>query len=227
MDEYVLAWRWLAHAAVGGSIVSGPGKSRGLALCRQPVRRARVVVLTLLGRGRRPLARLPAHRAEVVRGLRSDACRSGGLVRACLARAEIAARFDRLPLARLRVELPQRASRSRRGPCGAALARRERIPIEACRSRATSRILVRRGWRALSWAAVALALLTSPRRPGWRPGGCSVRSCSGASLARRGQSPPEIHEVFREISGPAGRAVLLLESDRVDLAVHLHLDYAR
>src|SRR4051794_33625429 len=48
MDWYVFAWRWLAHAAVGGSVVLGLG-SLAAWLCRQPVRRARVVVLTLLG----------------------------------------------------------------------------------------------------------------------------------------------------------------------------------
>ena len=48
MDGYVLAWRWLAHAAVGGLIVLCLG-SLAARLCRQPVRRARVVVLTLLG----------------------------------------------------------------------------------------------------------------------------------------------------------------------------------
>jgi len=48
MDVYVLAWRWLAHAAAGGLIVLALG-SLAAHLCRQPVRRARVVVLTLLG----------------------------------------------------------------------------------------------------------------------------------------------------------------------------------
>src|SRR5271166_6560350 len=48
MNGYVLAWRWLAHAAVGGLIVLCLG-SLAARLCRQPVRRARVVVLTLLG----------------------------------------------------------------------------------------------------------------------------------------------------------------------------------
>ena len=48
MDGYVLAWRWLAHAAVGGLIVLALG-SLAAQLCRQPVRRARVVVLTLAG----------------------------------------------------------------------------------------------------------------------------------------------------------------------------------
>src|SRR3954447_20219205 len=48
MDGYVLAWRWLAQAAVGGMIVLAVG-SLAARLCRQPVRRARVVIFTLLG----------------------------------------------------------------------------------------------------------------------------------------------------------------------------------
>ena len=47
MDGYLIAWRWLAHAAVGGFIVLALG-SFAVTLCRQPVRRSRVVVLTLL-----------------------------------------------------------------------------------------------------------------------------------------------------------------------------------
>ena len=48
MDGYVLAWRWLSHGAAGGLIVLGLG-SLAAVLCRQPVRRAHIVVLTLLG----------------------------------------------------------------------------------------------------------------------------------------------------------------------------------
>ncbi len=48
MDGYVLAWRWLAHGAVGGLIVLCLG-SLAAWLCGQPVRRARIVVLTLVG----------------------------------------------------------------------------------------------------------------------------------------------------------------------------------
>ena len=47
MAGYDFAWRWLAHAAVGGLIVLALG-SLAARLCSQPVRRARVVVLTLL-----------------------------------------------------------------------------------------------------------------------------------------------------------------------------------
>jgi hypothetical protein len=48
MAVYDFAWRWLAHAAVGGLIVLALG-SLAARLCNQPVRRARIVVLTLLG----------------------------------------------------------------------------------------------------------------------------------------------------------------------------------
>ena len=48
MVWHILFWRWLAHAAVGGLIVLGTG-SLAARLCRQPVRRARLVLLTLIG----------------------------------------------------------------------------------------------------------------------------------------------------------------------------------
>ena len=47
MDGYVLVSRWLADAAAGGLIVLAFG-SLAARLCRQPVQRARVVVLTLV-----------------------------------------------------------------------------------------------------------------------------------------------------------------------------------
>src|SRR5438270_10574033 len=48
MEWQVLAWSRLADAAAGGLMVLAVG-SLAARLCRQPVRRARLVVLTLLG----------------------------------------------------------------------------------------------------------------------------------------------------------------------------------
>ena len=48
MDGNVLGWHWLSNAAVGGLIVLSLG-SLAARLCTQPVRRARTVLLTLLG----------------------------------------------------------------------------------------------------------------------------------------------------------------------------------
>ena len=48
MDWQVLDWSRLADAAVGGLIVLAAG-SLAARLCRQPVRRVRLVVLSLLG----------------------------------------------------------------------------------------------------------------------------------------------------------------------------------
>ena len=48
MDWQMLAWSRLADAAAGGLIVLAVG-SLAARLCRQPVRRARLVVLSLLG----------------------------------------------------------------------------------------------------------------------------------------------------------------------------------
>src|SRR5262249_17808622 len=41
-------WNWLAHAAVGNLLVLAVG-CVGAALCRQPVRRLRLIELTFLG----------------------------------------------------------------------------------------------------------------------------------------------------------------------------------
>ena len=61
----MLAWSRLADAAAGGLIVLAVG-SLAARLCRQPVRRARLVVLTLLGAHGRPLPGRPAGRPSVV-----------------------------------------------------------------------------------------------------------------------------------------------------------------
>ena len=58
MEWQVLAWVRMADAAAGGLIVLAVG-SLAARLCRQPVRRARIVVLTLLGGVAVPLRGAP------------------------------------------------------------------------------------------------------------------------------------------------------------------------
>ena len=48
MDGFLLAWRWLANAALGGTIVLLLG-SLAAQFFTQPAKRARIVLLTLLG----------------------------------------------------------------------------------------------------------------------------------------------------------------------------------
>jgi hypothetical protein len=48
MDGPILAWQWLIHSAVSGLVVLALG-CLAAHLCRQPVRRARIIMLTLLG----------------------------------------------------------------------------------------------------------------------------------------------------------------------------------
>jgi hypothetical protein len=75
MHGYVFAWRWLAHAAVGGFFVLALGTLAALC-CRQPVRRARVIVLTVLAAFAVPLLSNLPMAPKLVRRFRSD-CRPG------------------------------------------------------------------------------------------------------------------------------------------------------
>ena len=65
MDWQILTWSRLADAAAGGLIVLAVG-SLAARLCRQPVRRARLIVLTLLGGVAVPCPGRPAGRPSVV-----------------------------------------------------------------------------------------------------------------------------------------------------------------
>ena len=65
--------------------------------------------------------------------------------------------------------------------------------------------------------------LTPPCRPGLAAWWLLGQFCSGGSLVRPGRPRPRFMRCSSEISGPAGRAVVLLESDTVDATVHLHL----
>src|SRR5438309_11574906 len=48
MSWHIPVWYWLAHAAVGTLLVSAAG-CLGAALCRQPVRKLRLIEMTLFG----------------------------------------------------------------------------------------------------------------------------------------------------------------------------------
>ena len=207
MDGYVLAWRWLALAAVGGLIVLALG-SLAAQLCRQPVRRARLVVLTLLGGfavpwlGTLPIA--PKWSAGVVLAIPPASAPSSGEIRAVPTPAAPPAAM----------ELPRGPVALEGGRAGL------RRPVEAPRGRLPTEHeepdLGRRGWPhspGMSLALTAYAAVSAGLAAWWLLG--QILLWRVTRVAR--PVPPEIHEVFRDIKGPAGRAVLLLESDTVDL----------
>ncbi|MFI5459455.1 MAG: M56 family metallopeptidase [Isosphaerales bacterium] len=207
MDEYVLTWRWLAHAAVGGLIVLAIG-SLAARFCRQPVRRARLVVLTLLGAfavpwlGTLPIA--PKWSTGFVLATPPAGAPSSGEIRSVPTPAA-----------------PNASMELSRGPVALDGGREGlRQPVER-----PAREVADGGRRAgswpsrlatLSWDAFALtayAAVSAGLAAWWLLG--QILLWRVARLAR--PVPPEIHEVFRDLKGPAGRAVLLLESDTVDL----------
>ena len=171
MDWQILAWGRLADAAAGGLIVLAAG-SLAARLCRQPVRRARLVVLTLLGAvavpglGALPVAPrwsaglLPAPAA--ILGSRRPCGPRRAQEPTSPARAAAGSRVALGP-----IEQPgeiadgPRPDRTRPRRLGAGGVRaRGRGGISPPRGRSCSGVISR--WR-----------------PGWRPGGSSGRSCSG------------------------------------------------
>jgi beta-lactamase regulating signal transducer with metallopeptidase domain len=202
MDGYFFAWRWLAHAAVGGLVVLGLG-SLAACLCRQPVRRARIIVLTLLGAVAVPwLGTLPfAPRWSL------------GVLPASAARIETEVGRISLP-APTSIEPPNQAATiepNRIEPPRPAI-----FPARAVAEgkRAITPLPSRRA--APSWQLVALfayAATAVGLAAWWLVGQVLLWRISRTSRP----APRAVQEVFREMSGPGGQWVVLLESDMVRL----------
>ena len=205
MDWQVLTWSRLADAAAGGLIVLAAG-SLAARLCRQPVRRARLIVLSLLGAMAVPaLGALPvAPRWSV--GLPAAPA-------AILARADHAAPAEagsqphppRATVSRVAlgpIEQPGEMTTGRAptgpalapsGPVAAAPAARWHFP-SARTVLLGSYFAVAAGFAA--WWLVGQLLLWRVTR--------SARPVPGA-----------IREVFLGLAGPGSGRVVLLESDRI------------
>jgi beta-lactamase regulating signal transducer with metallopeptidase domain/uncharacterized GH25 family protein len=205
MDGYDLAWRWLAHAAVGGLIVLTVG-SLAAKLCRQPVQRARLVVLTLLGAFAVPwLGALPIAPRW-----------SAGFVLAtppasAVSRDEIpAVKSPAPPLAPIEpARGPIALQGSRPGMRSTVQHSTREVADFASKSR-PSRLT------SLSWTTLALtayAALSAGWATWWLLGQILLWRITRSARP----VPPEIHNVFGEICGPTGRAVRLLESEIAQL----------
>ncbi len=213
MNGHDIASRWLADSAVGGLIVLLAG-SLAARFCRQPVRRARVVVVTLVAAFAVPwIGALPIvprwSLGLVTRNSPAQltGMRDSGELRGSAAAAALPGVLGKLPPEPRRVGLG--ADRTR-----------PREPIEVTRGAALGGQREARPWlawpgaRALSEMAkiayVAIAV------------GLGARWLLGHLLlwrVHRAARPvsPQIREVFGEIAGAAGQKVILLESDRVPL----------
>ncbi|MGO9921617.1 MAG: M56 family metallopeptidase [Isosphaeraceae bacterium] len=211
MDGYLLAWRWLAHAAAGGTIVLILG-SLAAWLCTRPAERARIVLLTLFGGlavpwlGYLPIA--PRWSAGLLaapappRGAARTA--PAGQIATVEAPAALSESIDLPPrpaaTERRVADLPRRADRPERKVAG--LVR----PVGPLPTR-----LALPSWYIL--APVLYFAASTGLAAWWLIGQVLLWRIRRAARP----VPPQVHEVFRAIAGPAGRAVVLLESDCVQL----------
>lgn len=200
MDWHLLVWSRLADAAAGGLIVLAAG-SVAARLCRQPVRRARLVVLTILGAMAVPgLAALPvAPRWSA--GLPAAAVPAPAIPEAPAIASErtdrpvaVGSPVDDATLSR-QVAMPAPA---RTEPL---LAPSERVAPAALRNPPDVRTVLLVGYLAVAagmatWWLVGQVWL-------WR-------------LTRSARPVPDaVRDTFVALAGPEGARVLLLESDRI------------
>ncbi len=206
MDGYVLAWRWLAHGAVGGLIVLCLG-SLAAWLCRQPVRRARIVVLTLLGGfvvpwlGALPIA--PRWSAGIVLAAPRVLTLSAATSRATVAPA-------------LSFPIERRDGPAMRDAGHHGLPESENLaPHEAFGGGERTEFLLSL-WSAVSWEVIVLAVyafLSIAWAAWWLLGHALLWRITRAARPVR----PQIQDLFHEIGGHEAHRAVVLESDTVTL----------
>ncbi|HWY88772.1 MAG TPA: M56 family metallopeptidase, partial [Gemmataceae bacterium] len=199
MNWHVAIVNGLAHAAVGGTLFLAAGFLAVL-LCRQPIRRIRLIELTLLGSLAVPVAsQLPwlPHWSTGLLDLSTPVAKMQG---AADSRAE--------PIAAMSAPIPMVPANT--APAATPLPERvapQRLEAEAI-SPVEAEALSPAALIAVGYGAIAAGLLA------WFALGV-------LSLARLYRStypvPGEVLELFRAIAGPAGDAVTLRASDRVEL----------
>jgi beta-lactamase regulating signal transducer with metallopeptidase domain len=207
MNGYLVAWGWLVRAAVSGLLVLAVGSVAAL-LCRQPVRRARIVVLTLLGALAVPwlgsLPMVPEWSAGFVLANPAAPPPARGEARALAASTALPAPGD-LPARTVTIvadsaDTPRGQVRSAAAPGSAPRA------VAAFTSRLTG----------MSWQFIAISAYAAAST------GLVVWWLLGQMLLWRivraaRPVPPDVQAEFLQISGPAGRSVVLLENATVTL----------
>ncbi|MBX6314714.1 MAG: carboxypeptidase regulatory-like domain-containing protein [Isosphaeraceae bacterium] len=213
MAWHDLAWSWLVHAALGGSLVLGVG-CLAVGLCRQPVRRLRLMALTLVGcllvpvLNRAPgmprwsLGRVvPARRAPEP----AEVAHAGSLSpEVILAERRFALRPESPPGARPEAAPRPVAQQSNDGRMSEPVRIREDGPRFAWVTRSISirTILL------IAYGLIAAGLL------GWWLAGQVIllRLCRSATPA-----PRAVEGLLRAIAGSEAGRVRLLVSDRIEL----------
>ena len=214
MAWYHIVWDWLTHTALGDLLVLALG---GLAirLCRQPVWRLRLIALTLAGCGLvaclnqlpgiptwsagwlSPRVASPEQRVspvETATGFMPVASISG--------EPALRPEISRTPIASAASDSSATASHGDPASSGRTEASR------ALDLMALARALSWRSTIALAYASIAFVLFAW-----WLLGQCLL-----LRLYLTAKPAPEaVVDLFREVAGPAGDRVRLLQSDRVEL----------
>jgi beta-lactamase regulating signal transducer with metallopeptidase domain len=207
MHEYVFAWRWLTHAAVGGFFVLSLGTLATLC-CRQPVLRARVILLTVLAAFGTPwLAAIPITPkwlAPATLGNRRAIAPTASTKSAFVEQAA-----PPVATSRTREPIPQNGS-------GAAtrLSSEQPTRAEVRETRDAIAWIARAG--ALPWETIALTTYligTAALAAWWLLGQLILWRVTFKARP----APRIVREAFEEISGRAGAMVRLLQNPDVDL----------
>jgi beta-lactamase regulating signal transducer with metallopeptidase domain/uncharacterized GH25 family protein len=217
MTWQILASRWLAQSALGGLMILGLG-SLAAWLCRPPVLKARLAVLTLACALVVPWLGLvpgtPRWSAPILPAIPAPPEATAAAL--AVPRGSAEASIPRLSAPIIATTETHTRRIASRDP---AAARAKRV-IRGDRS--ASRALLplvqpRWGW-AFAWTPLTLVLaaygLATAVQLGWWLLGQGMlwRICRAARPVA-----PEVLAIFRDISGPAGRRVRLIETDGVAL----------
>jgi beta-lactamase regulating signal transducer with metallopeptidase domain len=207
MNVFEFAQSWLARGAVGGLIVLAAG-SLAARFCRQPVRRARIVNLTLLAAFAVPwlgaLPVVPRWSAGFALAKVSYPAADSGEIRA--------ARSPGAPLGSIELTKPPVVFEIGEARLHSRVERTGQNVGDGGRKRRswTSR-LATAPWNII--VLTAYGALSAGMAAWWLFGQMLLWRVTRAARPAR----PEICDAFCEISGPPGRDVFLLESDMVEL----------
>jgi beta-lactamase regulating signal transducer with metallopeptidase domain len=212
MAWYIPVWTWLAHAAVGTLLVLGVG-CLGAALSRQPIRKLRLIELTLLGCLLAPwlslLSGLPRWSLGwiVSSEATAESFAAAGTATVTVAQGDWESRE--------RQDRAMVAARTQESSVDKTVAGVTPTPTsEPTPAQAETPRLAALGWPTTPELIVGVYLALSASLLAWWLVGLTRL----AFLYRKTiPAPPHVHALFGQITGGAGECVQLLCSDRIDL----------